>query len=224
MPRRMTATEKWQDTWFRRLKPSQKLMWLWMLDQCDIAGTLDIDLDLASFVIGTKVTLEGFEGRVVHVTDTRYWIPGFIEFQQGVKATELNPENKAHLGIVRIIAKYNLLEVRESPLAGATEGLPSPPSIGIGKDVGRGTGKVATAFVAPALVDVEEFMDRSMPALAKRCPGAGKMVFPKQEAPKFFTHWSEREWLVKGRKMKSWQQAAYNWLIKGYQFAQERTR
>jgi hypothetical protein len=224
MPRRMTATEKWQDTWFRRLKPSQKLMWLWMVDQCDIAGTLDIDLDLASFVIGTKVTLDGFEGRLLHINDTRYWIPGFIQFQQGVTLPELNPENKAHLGIIRIATKYNLTEVRESPLAGATEGLPSPPSIGIGIGIGKGNVGPRPVFVAPTMIETELFMERSMPALTKRCPGALKTVFPKQEAPKFFTYWSEREWLVKGKKMKSWQQAAYNWLIKSYQYTQERSR
>lgn len=225
MPQRLTATEKWRDSWFRRLKPVQKCFWLWMLDQCDAAGTVDIDLELASVEIGAKITsLAGFEGRLIHVKDNRYWIRGFIEFQQKCGIEQLNPANKAQLGIIRIVEKYGLSALSGRGLEGATKGLPSPPSISIGKGTGTDIGHVQPppAFTVPTLTEIEAFMEGQMPAVAKRCPGITKLVFPKQEAPLFLTYWDQRDWLIKGKKMKDWHKTAYNWLINGYKFRQEK--
>jgi hypothetical protein len=140
---------------------------------------------------------------------------------------ELNEKNGAHLGILRIMRKYNLLEVKaklsSTPEEGATKGLPSP--IGIGKGIGMGKGKAERPpFVPPTLDEVETYMTAQMPAVTKRCPGAMKMVFPSQEAPKFVGHYTQHEWKVKSKPMISWQQTAYNWLIKSYQFKQEKAR
>lgn len=236
MPKRLTATEKWNDKWFRNLKPNQKIFWIWLTDQCDIAGTLDIDLRQAEFDIGGKVSLDDFSTRVVHVSGDRYWLPGFIEFQQGVSIRELNEDNKAHLGILRIVNKYNLLQVQESlvkegaskplasPLEGASEGLPSPPSIGIGIGIGKGkgTGKDVAKFKSPTLAEVESEMERVMPLIDKRAPGAAHVVRPAMEAPKFVGYYTQRDWLIRGKKIKSWQQTAYNWLLKAYEYHTER--
>lgn len=223
MPDRYTSTGKWNDKWFRNLKPAQKCFWVWLTDQCDIAGTLDIDLRQAAFDIGTKVSLEDFGGRVVHIGGDRYWLPGFIEYQQKRKLSELNEANKAHLAILRIVTKYNLLDVQRQLEEGGSKGLPSPPvmysNVMSSKEVVE-----KPKFEPPTLAEVEAYMLAQLPAVMKRCPGARNVVFPAQEAPKFFGHYTQHEWKIKNKPMVSWQQSAYNWLIKAYQFKQEKSR
>ena len=50
--KRFTETNKWEDPWFRKLKPEMKLLWSWLLDSCDNAGIIDADIELAAFQIG----------------------------------------------------------------------------------------------------------------------------------------------------------------------------
>ena len=60
MTRRFTETEKWADPWFRALQPQHKLAWMYLVDNCDVAGFLDLDQLLANFQIGFEVDWERF--------------------------------------------------------------------------------------------------------------------------------------------------------------------
>lgn len=99
--KRFTETQKWEETWFRRLPPGHKLLWQWLVDKCDLAGVVDPDWDLASFQIGMEVNPEmvsGFGDRVSTLESGKLFIPKFIEFQFG---KTLNRANKVHLGVIR---------------------------------------------------------------------------------------------------------------------------
>jgi len=43
---RFTETEKWADKLFRKWKPETKLLFLFIVDNCDCAGFWEIDLEL----------------------------------------------------------------------------------------------------------------------------------------------------------------------------------
>ena len=49
MAKRFTSTEKWSDPWYRKLSAKHKCLWDWLFTQCDIAGSIEPDLELASF-------------------------------------------------------------------------------------------------------------------------------------------------------------------------------
>ena len=55
MKKRFTDCDKWRDPWFRRLSVQAKLVWLWLLDNCDNAGVIDVDIELAAFQIGEEI-------------------------------------------------------------------------------------------------------------------------------------------------------------------------
>lgn len=105
--KRFTETNKWEDPWFRKLKPEMKLLWSWLLDSCDNAGVIDADIELASFQIGYSYpmdTLSEFAHRVVKLPCGKFFIPKFIEFQYG----NLSRECKAHNPIFISLEKHGL--------------------------------------------------------------------------------------------------------------------
>jgi hypothetical protein len=108
--KRFTETAKWDDPWFRRLRPEVKLLWQWILDRCDNAGVIDPDLELASFQIGFEYpsdALSSLGDRVVQLDCGKWFIPKFIAFQYG----QLSADCKAHKPIFASIEKHSLERV-----------------------------------------------------------------------------------------------------------------
>lgn len=111
MAKRFTDTDKWGKSWFRKLSPKMKLIWFYLLDNCDIAGFWDIDLEAMSFMIGDTISLkdlESFEDRLVIFGDKLH-LKGFTKFQYG----ELNEKNRVHKSVLEKLKKSEI-----SPLLG----------------------------------------------------------------------------------------------------------
>jgi|688.fasta_scaffold432621_1 hypothetical protein len=108
MPKRFTETEKWKDKWFRSLTCEFKLAYLYLLDNCDHAGVIDLDDELANFQIGTNVDWQAFyktcEDRVSVLHNGKVWLHKFIEYQYG----ELSKDCKAHNPVFSSIKKNDL--------------------------------------------------------------------------------------------------------------------
>lgn len=107
MGKRFTATEKWSDPWYRALPPSHKLAWQYLCDNCDAAGIIDLDRDLANFLIGDTPDWDAFiraagEKRVVTLQCGKLWLPSFIPFQYG----ELSHECRPHRPVIGILSRY----------------------------------------------------------------------------------------------------------------------
>jgi hypothetical protein len=149
MSKRFTDSEKFRDVWYRKLSPTHKCFWEYLLSECDSAGIIEIDFESASFHIGAEVTekdLDIFSGRVIKLNDGKYFIPKFIEFQQG----ELNPQNNAHKPIIERLKGYGY--TLEQPLKefvrgfeGGSEEVRTSPSNSKGKGNGNGNGNINRA-------------------------------------------------------------------------------
>jgi 5-methylcytosine-specific restriction endonuclease McrA len=114
MPKRFTETEKWKDKWFRALKPEYKLAWIYLLDNCDIAGVVDIDEELANFQIGEDVDWDAFyqtcENRIDRTQRGKVIIVRFIEFQYG----KLSPACKPHMPVIAKLRSHGI-EIESIP-------------------------------------------------------------------------------------------------------------
>jgi len=110
MPKRMTATEKWEDVWFRRLPPKMKLFWIFLLDKCNTAGIWDPDFDLVRFYTGSKMNrievLRALDGRIQELPNGKWFVPKFIAFQYG----ELKGDNRATQGATKLLLSYGLID------------------------------------------------------------------------------------------------------------------
>lgn len=110
MAKRFTETNKWNDGWFWRLPPTVKILWLYILDNCDHAGIWELDLDLFEQRTGIKVSLSEWSASIApkafRVKGAKVWIRGFVDFQYG----ELSVKSKPHLSVIATLKKNGLWE------------------------------------------------------------------------------------------------------------------
>lgn len=157
MAYRFTNTEKWRDAWFIDLSANEKLLFMYLCDNCDIAGFIEYNPKLWAFETGTdKKTIEGAlkgltRGLILSKDKTAIYIRNFLKHQKNI---ELNPDNNAHKGILKrfqlYALKFDIQDVNKFIL-GASEGLGSP----IGKGNGNGNGNL--------IVNKEEIFEKKEP-------------------------------------------------------------
>lgn len=95
--KRLTDAEKWKDPFFENLSKDYKLVWIYLLDDCDNAGIWRKSIKRLNFHCDTNFTeeeiLKVFQKRLQPVTDDVWFIKKFMEFQYGNEWLKSN--NKA---------------------------------------------------------------------------------------------------------------------------------
>lgn len=144
MAYRFTNTDKWGDAWFSELKPIEKLLFTYLCDNCDIAGFIEVTIKKWAMDIGSdKPQIEGAlkglaRGLTYSSTNDCVYLNNFLKHQKNLP---LNPNNKAHLGILYRFENYSLkfgiTDIHQF-IEGACKGLRSP--IGIGNGIGNDLG------------------------------------------------------------------------------------
>lgn len=137
MAYRFTNTEKWSDSWFSDLSQIEKLLFIYLCDNCDIAGFIEINLkrwiaDLSSSKETIEGALKGLQrGLIFSKSNDCIFIRNFLKHQKNLP---LNENNKAHLGIIRrfdlYFEKFDLDSISDFTQA-HSKGLQSPSGIGI---------------------------------------------------------------------------------------------
>ncbi len=139
MASRFTETEKWNDAWFSGLKPLSKLLFLYLCDQCDVAGFLELNIRKICFDMGigkqeAEKSLKEVETRLLYSKDNRFvFVVNFLKHQKNLK---LNPSNNAHRGIIKRLEENLLLFGFEDINQFITS-----PSLAPYEPLDRGTGK-----------------------------------------------------------------------------------
>lgn len=85
--KRFTDTAKWRKKWFRTLPVQAKLVWIYLCDECDLAGLLKPDYELASFQVGFDFNQGDlkvwFGEKIFFIDDESILLIPFFEFQYG---------------------------------------------------------------------------------------------------------------------------------------------
>ena len=148
MAYRYTNTEKWNDSWFSNLKPNEKLLFIYLYENCDIAGFVELNIKRWSTDLGyDKKIIEGAlkglqRGLIYSNLNDCIYIRTFLKHQKNLP---LNPEkNMAHRGIIKRFDvyknKFNIQNIIEF-IEGGSKGLGSPYGNGNGNGNGIGKGK-----------------------------------------------------------------------------------
>lgn len=109
MAKRFTDTDKWKKGFIKTLEAPYKLLWLYILDECDHAGIWHAEIEVAQLRLGIDITeaeaLEAFSDKIERIDGGEKWfIRDFIEFQYG----SLNPENRAHNSVIERLKKVGI--------------------------------------------------------------------------------------------------------------------
>ena len=108
MSKRFTDSEKFSDIWYRKLPILQKVMYEYLIAECNHAGILEkFDIELMSFKIGADVQKSDFDvlgDRVQFLSDSVIYLTKFCKFQYGF----LNPQNKVHNSVIKELNKWGL--------------------------------------------------------------------------------------------------------------------
>lgn len=191
MAKRFTDNDKWKKKFFRNLSMEYKLLWIYILDDCNHAGIWDVDLDVASLRIGNKIgsieftldkCLEVFEDQVVSFKNGDKWfIPDFICFQYGT----LNPNSRVHQSVIQLLEKHNLYQPAIDCDYIEAENSILKPSKAITK-----------RFVIPTLQEIKDY-----------CAERKNLIDPEQ----FFDFYTSKNWMIGKNKMKCWKSAVRTW-------------
>jgi len=84
MAKRLTDTEKWKDDWFISLDNDYKIIWQWLLDNCNHAGICKRSVGLLNLMCKTNFTEEIIIDKMVNrviIHENIWFIPKFLKFQ-----------------------------------------------------------------------------------------------------------------------------------------------
>ena len=189
--KRFTETQKWEDPWFRKLKPELKLLWQWLCDRCDNAGIIEPDVELASFQIGYPYpinTLSEFGERLVNLPCGKWFLPKFIDFQYG----KLSTDCKAHNPIFISLEKHGIERV--------SIGYQYPLGIGIGKGKGKGL-----------LEEEEQTTEKAKGTREEFTAFALSNGLPESDGEFLHDHFLESGWKRGKEPIKNWKAAFRKW-------------
>lgn len=210
--KRFTETNKWRDPWFRKLSIRAKALFLWLVDHCDNAGVIDLDLESASFDIGEPIKqhhIVELSDRLKQLESGKLWLPKFVPFQYGTLTSTCTP----HARVLELLSHHGLNYPFQASISttlpttlptrvGTT--LKEEDNKGIGKEEdkteGRGMQGGRVLFAPPTLKELQFH--------------AVKIGLPESEANRFFYYYASNGWKVGRNPMKSWPHALQNWKIK----------
>ena len=134
MPRRFTDTDKWRDEWWGSLDNDYRMIWLYLVDSCSIAGIWKKDFRGLNFNCNTNISevefLATFGTRIID-KGNYFFIPKFLRYQC---PKGLNSNKPAILSIVKELEQNNLIQT-------VHESLGNDFLIIKGKGTGKGIGK-----------------------------------------------------------------------------------
>lgn len=195
MAKRFTATDKWDDPWFGSLSITEKLFWTYLCDKCDHAGIWQVNWPLVNFHIpGYTFDPLPFAGRIVVLSPQKLYLPKFVTFQYG----QLNPDNRTHQSVIRILAKEGASTDLVSPLLGA-------------KGTDKGTGKVIKDVEVDVRKESEKTKRFTPPTPTEVAQYAKDIGFTDLDSHSFCDFYEAKGWVVGKSPMKDWKAAVRTW-------------
>jgi len=199
--KRFTETTKWQDPWFRQLSPTAKLLWLYLTDNCDHAGFIELDVASATFHIGSSIKekhLTELASRLQQRPNGKFFIPTFIRFQYG----KLSAECKPHLRVFAVLERHGVdLNQIETEMQRVSEGYPKGihtlEEKTIQEKTREGGIRGKQKFIPPDRDEVRIF--------------AGTIGVGQSDADWFFDKGEGNGWTNAGRPIRDWKATLRSW-------------
>lgn len=202
--KRFTETDKWHDPWFRKLNGPEKLVFIFLIENCNNAGFYEWDGSHVAYLTGLEVkhvegALKALE-RGIKGASGWVWIRNFLRHQ---KNDDLNAENPAHRQIIGLlkVQMERFSDVAEfKAFVGPLKGLLSPIGNGTGK--GEGRKESAERKPKPESPEIEEYV--------------ASIGLPKSDGQWFLDKCIGNGWKNDGRAILDWKATIRAWKTAGY--------
>ena len=110
MSKRLTDTDKWKDDWYVSLSNDSKVVWQWLIDNCNHAGICKRSIVLLNTMCKVNYTeeqmIKEMDRRVIIIGNI-WFIPKFIKFQYST----LFSSKPAVISVVKELFLYNLIGI-----------------------------------------------------------------------------------------------------------------
>jgi hypothetical protein len=209
--KRFTETAKWADPWFRGLPIEAKCLWLWILDNCDCAGIIEIDMGLAEFQIGsTKPLTSPLEalGDRVEMHGSKLFVPKFIRYQYG---DELHFANTAHRGVIRRLEMAKIpcpVRISEKKDQAPLKPLQSPLQGAQDKDKDKDKDK--------DLMKASTKKSKEKPSIDEVRTFCKEIELPETDGDATFWKWEGNGWTNGNKPIKDWKATIRSWKSAGH--------
>ena len=186
MAKRFTDTDKWKKGFIKNLPAKYKLLWLYILDDCNHAGIWDTDFEVASIRIGSKINEKEAAqvlGEQIKIFDggNKWFVPKFIDFQYG----QLNENVNAHKSVIKLLDKYDVYNI---------EGISPVDVAGFEGEISKPV--KFKRFKKPTAQEVNEY-----------CVERNNSVNPES----FIDFYESNGWKVGKNPMKDWKACVRTW-------------
>ncbi len=171
-----------------------KLLWFWLCDQCDGAGVIDPDMDLATFQIGIAVSemdLNTFGDRLKQIQNGKWMLTKFIPFQYG----ELSEACPAHKPVFRSLENNRVLN-------GYSKGINTLQDKDKDKSKEKDKEKDSGA-------EIEK--PRRKGAREEMMAYAEQLGQPASDGDTLFDKWEGNGWTNDGQPIKCWKATMRTW-------------
>jgi hypothetical protein len=182
---RITKTEKWKDSFFLKLKPIDKLIFIYFYENCDDSGILDISFPKMAAEIGISnneisAGLKSLEKTfIVSVDADKIWIKKFLLHQNRLPLDLKTPEgNFIKYQLENNLQKFNNSSEMQDIIKNIKKLTKSKP---------------ISEFVKPSLEEV----------INKYKSGEWSMV-SEQEIVQIYDYYESVGWKVGSKKMADW--------------------
>jgi hypothetical protein len=211
MAKRFTDTDKWRDEWWQSLSNDYKIIWQYLLDHCDHAGTIKGEFKLMGFMCDVKIDpaqfWKTFRHKVIQIDNTDRWL--IVSFCKNQYPSGITSNKPAIVSVRNILLKYNVLSIIEQSF---NNHYPMIKDKDMDMDTDMDTDMDDEKGIS--------IIEKKTTALAPRNVPPDQMHqyfcelgFP-QEAAKFIDYYSSNGWKVGRNPMKDWQATARNWCRK----------
>lgn len=218
--KRFSETTKWADPWFRALPIEAKCLWLWILDNCDCAGIIEIDYGLAEFQIGTTKPLESALqalGDRVQKHGSKLFVPKFIRYQYG---DELCFANTAHRGVIRRLELAKIpcpVMIVEKKEQAPSKPLQSPLQGAQDKDKDKDTDK-------ELFTKSNTKKKKEKPSIDEVRTFCAEIGLPESDGDATFWKWEGNGWINGSKPIVSWKATIRSWKAAGHMPSQKQAQ
>lgn len=161
MAYRFTDTEKWRDAWFLDLNPTEKILFNYLCDNCDIAGFIELTPKKWAFEIGVTSStiqgaIEGLSRGLIHShTGDCIYIRTFLKHQKNLP---LNEKNNAHIGIIKCFERYrHKFEIENIETFINQDVKPLPRGYGKGKGNSKGNDICSSSSIKESSINTATY-------------------------------------------------------------------